>query len=109
LILLNSNETGCAVKPNNGQVSQILHVSMRKTDRVKQRFVEEGLGIALNGHPKEREYSRKADGDLEAHLLALSCSKAPEGFARWSLRMLADRVVELEYAESISCETVRRI
>jgi hypothetical protein len=82
---------------------------MRKIDRVKQRFVEEGLEIALNGHPKEREYLHKVDGDLEAHLLALSCSKAPEGFARWSLRMLADRAVELKYVESLSYETVRRV
>jgi hypothetical protein len=52
---------------------------------------------------------RKLDGDLEAHLLALSCSKAPEGFARWSLRMLADKAVELKYAKSLSYETVRRV
>jgi transposase len=108
LILLNSNEKSGEVKPSNEEISKILHVSMRKIDRVKQRFVEEGLEIALNGHPKEREYLRKIDGDLEAHLLALSCSKAPEGFARWSLRMLADKVVELKYVESISYETVRR-
>jgi hypothetical protein len=80
---------------------------MRKIDRVKQRFVEEGLEIALNGHPKDREYLRKVDGDLEAHLLALSCSKAPAGFARWSLRMLADKVVELKYVESIRISAFR--
>ena len=113
LILLNSNESESEgeskSKVTNEQISQILHVSMRKIDRVKQRFVEEGLEIALNGHPKEREYLRKIDGDLEAHLIALSCSQAPEGFARWSLRMLADKAVELEYAESLSYETVRRV
>jgi transposase len=109
LILLNSNEKEGDVKPSNEEISKILHVSMRKIDRVKQRFVEEGLAVALNGHPKEREYLRKVDGDLEAHLLALSCSKAPEGFARWSLRMLAEKVVELAYVENISYETVRRV
>jgi transposase len=109
LILLNSNEQTGELKPTNEQISQILHVSMRKIDRVKQRFVENGLEIALNGHPKEREYLRKVDGDLEAHLSALSCSKAPAGFARWSLRMLADKAVELKYVESISHETVRRV
>jgi transposase len=109
LILLNSDEKADKIKPVNEQISKILHVSMRKIDRVKQRFVEEGLEIALNGHPKEREYVHKVDGDLEAHLLALSCSKAPAGFSRWSLRMLADKVVELEYVESISYETVRRV
>jgi transposase len=109
LILLNSNEKVGEVKPSNEEISKILHVSMRKIDRVKQRFVEESLEIALNGHPKEREYLRKVDGDVEAHLIALSCSKAPEGFAHWSLRMLADKAVELEYVESLSHETVRRV
>jgi transposase len=109
LILLNSNEQEGEAKPSNEEISKILHISMRKIDRVKQRFVEEGLEIALNGHPKEREYLRKIDGDLEAHLIALSCSQAPEGFARWSLRMLANKAVELEYAESLSYETVRRV
>jgi len=56
-----------------------------------------------------RIYSKKADGDFEAHLVALSCSEPPEGFARWSLRLLADKVVELNYIESVSHETVRRI
>jgi hypothetical protein len=54
-------------------------------------------------------YAKKADGDFEAHLIALSCSKPPEGFARWTLRLLADKVVELDYIDSISHETVRRV
>jgi hypothetical protein len=53
--------------------------------------------------------SDKADGDFEAHLVALSCSEPPEGFERWSLRLLADKVVELDYIDSISYETVRRV
>jgi len=108
LILLNSDENK-EKKSTNEQISEILGISMRKIDRVRKRFVEEGMEIALNGHPKEREYSRKADGDLEARLIALSCSEAPPGFARWSLRMLADKVVELQYVESLSYETVRRV
>ena len=82
---------------------------MKKIDRVKKRFVEEGFDIALNGRRGERVYARKADGDFEAHLIALSCSEPPEGFARWSLRLLADRVVELNYIDSISHETVRHV
>ena len=78
-------------------------------DRIKKRFVEDSLESALEDKPSEREYKRKADGDLEARLIALSCGEAPEGFARWSLRMLAEKAVELEYVESISHETVRRI
>ena len=56
-----------------------------------------------------RIYAKKTDGDFETHLVALSCSEPPEGFARWSLRLLADKVVELNYIDSISHETVRRI
>ncbi len=82
---------------------------MRKIDRVKKRFVTEGLDVALNGKKSVRVYEKKADGDFEAHLVALSCSDPPEGFARWSLRLLADKVVELNYIDSISYETIRRV
>ncbi|AKB35861.1 Mobile element protein [Methanosarcina siciliae C2J] len=81
---------------------------MKKIDRVKKRFVEEGLEVALNGKESDRIYTKKVDGDAEAHLVALSCSQPPEGFARWSLRLLADKAVELGYFEDISHETVRR-
>ena len=56
-----------------------------------------------------RIYARKADGDFEAHLVALSCNEPPEGFARWSLRLLADKVVGLDYIDSVSHETIRRV
>jgi hypothetical protein len=82
---------------------------MRKIDRVKKRFIEEGLDVALHGRKGSRIYAKKADGDFEAHLIALSCSEPPEGFARWSLRLLADKVVELDYIGSISHEAVRRV
>ena len=93
----------------NDDISRVLNISMRKIDRVKKRFVEDGLEVALNGRKGSRVYKKKADGDFEAHLIALSCSKPPEGFARWSLRMLADRAVELNYIDSISYETIRRV
>lgn len=82
---------------------------MRKIDRVKKCFVEQGLEIALNGTKGQRTYEKKADGDFEAHLIALSCGEPPEGFARWSLRLLADKVVELNYVDNISHETIRRV
>ena len=82
---------------------------MRKVDRVKKRFVEEGLEAALGGLPSQRVYESKADGEFEAHLVALSCGDPPKGFARWSLRLLAERAVELEYIDSVSYETVRRV
>jgi len=96
-------------RSTNKEISQILNISMKKIDRVKKRFVEEGLDIALNGTKGNRIYEKKADGDFEAHLVALSCSDPPEGFARWSLRLLADKVVELDYIDSISHETIRRV
>jgi len=76
---------------------------------VKKRFVEEGMEAALEGRRGDRVYERKADGDVEAHLVALSCTEPPEGFARWSLRLLADRAVELGFVDSLSYETVRRV
>jgi|TARA_B100001964_G_C14137309_1_gene555745 hypothetical protein len=110
LILLNCDEGAFQTKRStNEQVVSVLKISMKKIDRVKKRFVEEGLYVALNGHKGKRVYEKKADGDLEAHLVAISCSEPPEGFARWSLRALADRVVELNYIDNISYETVRRV
>jgi len=110
LILLNCDEGEFNDRRIRGaDVANILRISMRKIDRVKKRFVEEGLSSALGRQPSQRSYERKADGELEAHLVALSCGDPPEGFARWSLRLLADRAVELEYIDSISHETVRRI
>jgi len=76
---------------------------------IQKRFIEEGLEVALNGRKGERVYKKKADGDFEAHLVALSCSQPPEGFSRWSLRLLADQVVALEYIDSVSYETIRRV
>lgn len=110
LILLNCDEGNYQdQKRKNEDISEILHISMKKIDRVKKRFVEEGLEGALEGHRGERVYAKKADGDFEAHLIALSCSEPPEGFSRWSLRLLADKAVELEYIDSVSHETIRRL
>ena len=97
-------------RSKNADIADILHISMKKIDRVKKkRFVEEGLDIALNGHKGQRVYERKADGNFEAHIVALSCSEPPKGFSRWSLRLLADKAVELNYVDNISYETVRRV
>jgi hypothetical protein len=70
--------------------------------------VEEGLEAALERRKPRREYERRLDGDGEAHLIALACSQAPEGHARWTLRLLADRMVALEYVETVSKNTVAR-
>jgi transposase len=96
-------------RSTNEEIARVLNISMRKIDRVKKRFVEEGFDAALDKRKAERVYEKKADGDFEAHLIALSCSDPPEGFARWSLRLLAAKMVELNYIDSISHEAVRRV
>lgn len=107
-ILLNCDQGEHSEKVTNAQISKVLILGMRTIDRVKKRFVEEGFEAVLERKPPDREYERKADGDLEAQLIALSCGDPPEGYARWSLRLLADKLIELKYVESISYETVRR-
>lgn len=110
LILLNSDDGEFQDhRMKNEDVAHVLKISMRKIDRVKKRFVEEGIESALSRRTGERLYKKKADGEFEAHLVALSCSAPPQGYARWSLRLLAERVVELEYVDSISYETIRRV
>jgi hypothetical protein len=76
--------------------------------RVRQRFVEEGLEAALRPHSSTRQYVRKLDGKTEAHLIALACGPVPAGQAKWTLRLLADKLVELQHVPSISHETVRQ-
>ena len=111
LILLNCDkgEYGEQERSTNEEIAKMLKVGVRTVERVKKRFVEEGLEVALNGKDSSRVYSRKLDGDAEAHLIALCCSDAPEGFSRWTLKLLADKMVELEYVDSVSRETVRQV
>jgi len=108
-ILLNCDEGENGEKITGQQISRVLKVSARMIDRAKQRFIEEGFEACLGRKPQSRTKAKKADGELEAQLIALSCSKAPDGFARWSLRLLAEKVVELKYVESISHETIRKV
>ena len=110
LILLRCDEGALQEhKLTNQEIARALPVSMKKIDRVKKRFVEQGLAEALDKQKPQRTYARKADGDFEAHLIALSCGKPPPGHARWSLRLLADTMVELRYVDAISHETVRTV
>lgn len=110
LILLGCDEGEFQKKRStNKEISKVLSISMKKIDRVKKRFVEDGLDITLNGRKKDRIYVKKVDGDFEAHLVALSCSEPPKGFARWSLRLLADKVIELDYIDNVSHETIRQV
>jgi transposase len=90
------------------RIAEAVEVSQPTVSRVRKQYVVEGLDAALNRRPPRREYRRKLDGEQEAHLIAIACSSPPEGQARWTLHLLADRLVELEVVDSVSYQTVRR-
>jgi transposase len=95
-------------KFSSSQIAEALEISARTVIRIKQRFVQEGLQSALTGkYPKERPLRRKVDGRVEAHLIATACGPAPLGHRRWTMQLLADRVVDLGIVDQISDETVR--
>src|SRR2546428_7890691 len=91
------------------RIAAALEVAVSTIKKVRQRLVEEGLEAALVPRPPRREYARKLDGKEEAHPIALACSTPPEGHGRWTLRLLADRMVRLEHVDSLSHETVRQV
>jgi DNA-binding transcriptional ArsR family regulator len=91
------------------KVAEAVETSQPTVSRVRKQYFEEGLEAALNRRAPNRVYQRKLNGEQEARLLALACSEPPEGQARWSLRLLADKLVELEFVEEeASYQTVRR-
>lgn len=108
-ILLNCDEGEFSEKVTNEQISKVLKIGMRTIDRVKKRFIEEGLEVCLERLPTRRIYEKKIDGDMEAKIVTLCCSEPPKGYARWSLRLLADKMVELNYIDSISYVAVGNI
>jgi transposase len=108
-ILLNCDEGKYSYKVTNEQISKVLKVGMRTIDRIKKKFIEEGFEGVLDRRPTQRIYEPKVDGDMEAKLITLCCNEPPKGFAKWSLRLLADKMVELKYVESISHVTVRSV
>jgi transposase len=107
-ILLKTDEAEGGPAWTDDAVCDALDVGLCTVMRVRERFVEEGLDATLRPRPSSYVQPRKLDGHLEAQLVTLACSEAPEGHARWSLRLLADRFVELGHVEEISHETVRQ-
>jgi len=93
----------------DAKISTALEVSTSTVERVRRRFVQDGLDAALRHRPPRREYRRKLDGEQEAHLVALACTPPPVGRRRWTLRLLADKMVELRYIDGVSYETVRQV
>lgn len=108
-VLLNTDIGEYSDKITNEEISKVLKIGMRTIDRIKKRFIEEGFEACLVRKPTSREYDRKIDGEVEAHLISISCGEPPKGFSRWSLRLLADKMVELNYIENISHESVRTL
>ena len=108
-ILLNCDKGDYSEKVTNEQISKVLKVGMRTIDRVKKKFIEDGFEKVLERRVSSRIYDIKIDGDAEAKLIKLCCSEPPPGFAKWSLRLLADKMVELKYIESISYVSVGNV
>jgi transposase len=107
-ILLKADTSEAGPAWSDEQISEALEVSVSTVARVRKRSVEQGLTAVLDPSVVRRPSRRRLDGEQEARLLAVACSPPPEGRARWTLRLLADKMVELEVVESISYETVRR-
>ena len=107
-ILLQADESGEGPGWTDERIAEGLGVSVRTIEHVRRELVEEGLEAALERRRPRRVYERRLDGAKEAKLVAVCCSKPPDGRKRWTLRLLADRLVELKVVDSISYETVRR-
>lgn len=106
-ILLQCDESGAIPVKIDQDIAATLNTSTRSIERVRQRFVEEGLESALNPKVQVRRRSKKLDGAAEAFLVATACMEAPEGRAEWTMQLLADKLVECQIVDSISDETVR--
>ncbi len=91
------------------QIRDTFHLARNTVSKIRKRFTEVGLEETVKRKRPEREYVTRLDGAQEAHLVALACSTPPEGRARWTLRLLAERMVALEYVESVSYETIRQV
>ena len=108
LLLCDAGPEGPAWKV--ADVASALGVSVRSIEHLKKRFVEKGLEVALTRKKREKPPREiKFDGAFEARLIALACSKVPDGYRRWTVRLLADKAVELEFAESVSHMSVQRV
>lgn len=108
-ILLLADQADGGPARSDPEIVEALGCGRASVERIRKRFVEDGLEAALNPKPSQRIYERKLDGQAEAHLIALACGAPPEGRSRWTLRLLSDRMVVLEHVESVSYETIRRV
>ena len=107
-ILLHADENVPKESSKDADIAKAVHISHLTVERVRKRFVEEGLDSALNPKVQTRRRPHKLDGAAEAFLIATACSSTPEGYSNWTLQLLADKLVECEIVDSISGETVRK-
>ncbi len=107
-ILLKADASPGGAAWDDVSISEALEVGTATIERVRKQFVEEGLEAALERHRPRRQYERRLDGVREAHLVAVTCSEAPEGRERWTMQLLADKMVALGHVDALSRETVRR-
>ncbi len=108
-ILLKADEGEFGPAYTDDKIKEAVEVSIPTIERTRKAFVLENLTAALNPKKRSDTPGKKFDGEKEAHLIALVCSEPPEGCARWTLRLLAEKMVELEHFDSISHETIRRV
>ena len=108
-ILLGANESEGGKKMTDEEIKRAYDVSLRTIERTRQRFVEDSYELALHGKPRPVNREKVLDGRVESHLIALRCSDVPDGHNKWTLRLLAEKMVELEYVESISRQSVHSI
>lgn len=108
-VLLKADQSEGRPRLDDGTIAREVQAGRATVERVRKHFVEEGLDASLARRPSRRQYLRKLDGDGEAHLVALACGQPPEGRSRWTLRLLADRMVALEHVAELSHETVRQV
>jgi transposase len=107
-ILLKADATPAGPAWSDEQIREAFTVSLVTIYRVRQEFVEQGFEAVLTRAPKSRHRQRKLDGEQEAHLIALACSQPPPGRRRWTLRLLADKLVQLGHIDRVAAETVRQ-
>jgi transposase len=107
-ILLKANQRDAGPGWTDAAIAVALEVNPATVARIRQQYVTTGLDAALQRKPPARQYHRRLDGEQEARLVALACSAPPEGRKRWTLRLLAERLVELAVVETVSYETVRQ-
>ena len=108
-ILLQADQSAGRPPAEDATIAQAVQAGRATVERVRKAFIEEGFEACLVPRQSRRQYPRKLDGDGEAHLVALACSPAPAGRSRWTLRLLADRMVQLDEVDQLSHETVRQV